>query len=151
MQRFLADEPATLSLGAELAKLCPQQLCIFHLEGELGTGKTTLTRGFLRALGHQGKVKSPTFTLVEHYQLNGRDIFHFDLYRLNDPGELEFLGLDDYFRNGAICLIEWAQRGSESLPSADLTIQLNYQNHARSAVITPHTSLGEEICEELHK
>jgi tRNA threonylcarbamoyladenosine biosynthesis protein TsaE len=151
LQRFLADEPATLSLGAELAKRCPQQLCIFHLEGELGTGKTTLTRGFLQALGHQGKVKSPTYTLVEHYQLNGRDIFHFDLYRLNDPGELEFLGLDDYFRNGAICLIEWAQRGSESLPSADLTIQLNYQNHARSAVITPHTSLGEEICEELHK
>lgn len=150
MQRFLADEQATLALGADLARACPENLCVIHLEGELGAGKTTLTRGFLRALGHQGKVKSPTYTLVEHYQLNGRPLFHFDLYRLSDPGELEFLGLDDYFQNKAVCLIEWAQRGRGYLPKPDLKIQLSYQDHARRAVITANSELGEQICGKLH-
>lgn len=150
MQRFLADEQATLSLGADLARACPDHLCVIHLEGELGAGKTTLTRGFLQALGHQGKVKSPTYTLVEHYELNGRPLFHFDLYRLSEPGELEFLGLDDYFGNNAVCLIEWAQRGSEYLPEPDLLVQLSYKDHAREARISAKSELGEQICEKLH-
>lgn len=150
MKHFLADEHATLALGATLADACPDQLCVIHLEGELGAGKTTLTRGFLQALGHQGKVKSPTYTLVEHYELAGRPVFHFDLYRLSDPGELEFLGLDDYLQQNAICLIEWAQRGSEYLPEPDLLVQLEYQDHARSATISPRSQRGEEICAQLH-
>lgn len=150
MEQFLADEHATLALGAALANVCPDQLCVIHLEGELGAGKTTLTRGFLQALGHQGKVKSPTYTLVEHYELAGRAVFHFDLYRLSDPGELEFLGLDDYLQQNAICLIEWAQRGSEYLPEPDLLVQLEYRNHARLATISPRTQRGEEICAQLH-
>jgi tRNA threonylcarbamoyladenosine biosynthesis protein TsaE len=150
VEQFLADEQATLALGAELAAACPAELCVIHLEGELGAGKTTLTRGFLQALGHQGKVKSPTYTLVEHYELAQRAIFHFDLYRLSDPGELEFLGLDDYLRDQAVCLIEWAQRGSEYLPEPDLLIQLSYQNHARKAQISARSQRGEEICAKLH-
>lgn len=150
MQRFLADEQATLALGADLANACPQHLCVIHLEGELGAGKTTLTRGFLTAMDHQGKVKSPTYTLVEHYELHGRPVFHFDLYRLSDPGEMEFLGLDDYFQKQAICLIEWAQRGSEYLPEPDLLVQLSYKDHAREASISPQSALGEEICGKLH-
>lgn len=151
MEQFLADEHATLALGATLAAACPAELCVIHLEGELGAGKTTLTRGFLQALGHQGKVKSPTYTLVEHYELGERAIFHFDLYRLSDPGELEFLGLDDYLQNNAICLIEWAQRGSEYLPEPDLLIQLSsYQNHARLAQISARSQRGEKICAKLH-
>lgn len=150
MQRFLADEQATLDLGAELAKACPDALIQLHLEGELGAGKTTLTRGFLRALGHQGKVKSPTYTLVELYQLNQRPLYHFDLYRVSDPGELEFLGLDDYLRDNAICLIEWPQRGSEYLPEADLVIRLSYQKQARQAEIVPLTERGKQICGKLH-
>lgn len=149
MQRYLADEQATLSLGAELAAACPPELTVIHLEGELGAGKTTLTRGFLQALGHKGKVKSPTYTLVELYQLQSRPVFHFDLYRLSDAGELEFLGLDDYLRDNAICLIEWAQRGSEYLPEPDLLIQLDYQNQARNAHITPRSPRGEAVCQKL--
>jgi tRNA threonylcarbamoyladenosine biosynthesis protein TsaE len=151
LQTFLADEQATMALGAQLAEACPENLCIIHLEGELGAGKTTLTRGFLRALGHKGNVKSPTYTLVEHYQLAEREVYHFDLYRLNDPGELEFLGMDDYFSGRAICLIEWAQRGSEYLPEPDLLITLDYQDHARRADITAKSVLGKQICAELHK
>jgi len=148
---FLANEEATLALGKQLAEACPDSLCIIYLEGELGAGKTTLTRGFLRAMGHQGNVKSPTYTLVEHYQLGNRAVFHFDLYRLSDAGELEFLGLDDYFRDNAICLLEWAQRGSEYLPEPDLLVQLNYHEHARNAVIEAKSVLGEQICGKLHK
>jgi len=148
---FLANETATLALGKHLAEACPDKLCIIHLEGELGAGKTTLTRGFLRALGHQGNVKSPTYTLVEHYHLAQRAIFHFDLYRLSDAGELEFLGLDDYFTDKAICLLEWAQRGSEYLPAPDLLVQLDYHDHARKAAIEAKSALGKQICAKLHK
>lgn len=150
LQTILADEKATLALGAALAIACPDELCIIHLEGELGAGKTTLTRGFLNALGHNGKVKSPTYALVEHYELNGRPVYHFDLYRLADPGELEFLGLDDYFNTNALSLIEWAQRGSEYLPKPDLLVTLHYQDPGRSAHISASSPLGEKICAKLH-
>ncbi|WP_289282385.1 MULTISPECIES: tRNA (adenosine(37)-N6)-threonylcarbamoyltransferase complex ATPase subunit type 1 TsaE [unclassified Methylophaga] len=151
MHRYLDNEKATISLGRDLAMLMPDKLFTIHLEGELGAGKTTFTRGFVQALGHQGNVKSPTYTLVEHYQLDHRDIYHFDLYRLSDPGELEFMGIDDYFHNNAISLIEWAQRGQDFLPAPDLMIHLSYQSTGRQVDIQAMTALGEEVCGKLHK
>ena len=99
----LADEAATLKLGRTIGQLCPPQQFTIHLEGELGAGKTTFSRGLLHSLAHKGHVKSPTYTLVEHYQLNQRAVFHFDLYRLTDPEELSYLGLDDYLSEQALC------------------------------------------------
>jgi len=150
MDIHLEDEAATLTLGKAIAALCPSQLFVIHLEGELGTGKTTFSRGFLRALGHQGNVKSPTYTLVERYEITDRTVFHFDLYRISDPEELEYLGIDDYFSDKAICLLEWAKQGGQFLPEPDLVITFSYQQHARSAAILAMSTAGMNLFKKLN-
>src|SRR5579872_3370642 len=114
---ILADETATLDFGRWLASRVNFPSVIF-LQGELGAGKTTLIRGFLRGLGFEGSVKSPTFTLVEEYTIGKHSIYHFDLYRLLDPKELESIGIREYFNANAICFIEWPERGQGFLPKA---------------------------------
>lgn len=130
----LENEAETMELGATVAKLLPVGGIVL-LHGDLGAGKTTLVRGLLRSLGFIGTVKSPTYTLVEPYLVNDRDIYHFDLYRLSDPEELEYLGIRDYFRKDALCLIEWPDKAGGFLPQADLIINIEYKKHARTATL----------------
>ncbi|KFI23893.1 tRNA (adenosine(37)-N6)-threonylcarbamoyltransferase complex ATPase subunit type 1 TsaE [Nitrosococcus oceani] len=142
----LADEEATLALGARLGHACRKEGAIIFLLGTLGTGKTTLARGILQALGHKGTVKSPTYTLVEPYILNQQQIYHFDLYRLTDPQELEFMGIQDYFTPGAIILIEWPERALSWLPPPDLQISLGYLGiGSRSARLEAKTERGQHL------
>ena len=151
IELYLKNESETLKLGKKIAQICPAEQFTIHLEGELGAGKTTLARGFLHQLGHQGNVKSPTYTLVERYDLADRTVFHFDLYRLTDPEELDYLGLDDYLSSNSLCLIEWAQQGGGFLPTPDLLISLNYQNNGRHVIISAHSKAGKELCNNLNK
>ncbi|QTD33989.1 tRNA (adenosine(37)-N6)-threonylcarbamoyltransferase complex ATPase subunit type 1 TsaE [Pseudomonas fluorescens] len=145
---YLADEQAMSDFGARIARITQGHGLIF-LEGNLGMGKTTLSRGIIRGLGHVGAVKSPTFTLVEPYEIGDIRAFHFDLYRLVDPEELEFLGIRDYFEDDALCLIEWPDKGAGFLPKPDLTITISPQDSGRSLTILSQGSRGEAWCAAL--
>ena len=149
---FLKDESSQLELAASIASHTPPGSVIFLL-GELGTGKTTLARGFLQSLGFKGNVKSPTYTLVEPYRIGTQQVYHFDLYRLGSPDELEYVGGRDYFDDESICLIEWPEKAQGYLPLADLTCCLNYQKQSgipgRHCLISAKTSKGRSIIQSL--
>lgn len=148
----LADEAATLAFGVVLAKAIQPNL-IIYLHGDLGAGKTTLVRGLLHALGHVGKVKSPTYTLVEPYEIkynvtSSLMLYHFDLYRFNDEEEWESAGFRDYFNANSVCMIEWPEKAQNVLPTPDLNITFSIknvgENLGRSVNLSAHSILGQQ-------
>jgi len=140
----VADEAAMAELGERLAQARVPGL-IVYLNGDLGMGKTTLARGFIHSLGHAGAVKSPTYTLVEPYELSGLAVYHFDLYRLGNPEELEYMGVRDYFDGVSVCLVEWSERGMGVLPPADLVISIESEGLGRSVSLLPLNVSGESV------
>ena len=142
------DELAMIALGGRLGAALTPGVVVF-LNGDLGMGKTTLARGIIQSLGHSGAVKSPTYTLVEPYELPAFMVYHFDLYRLGDPEELEFMGVLDYFDEHSVCLIEWSQRGKGFLPSADLVINIEREGLGRQVELQAFSALGEGVIESI--
>ncbi|MDD5463266.1 MAG: tRNA (adenosine(37)-N6)-threonylcarbamoyltransferase complex ATPase subunit type 1 TsaE [Methylococcales bacterium] len=140
MMKYLSNTEETELFGAELWKTVPSKYLVF-LNGDLGAGKTTLVRGFLRAAGFTGAVKSPTYMLVEEYMLGARKVFHFDLYRVVDPEELEWIGIRDYFAQDCICFIEWPDKGKGFLPAEpDSVITLKTKGYGRLLTIENFSS-----------
>jgi tRNA threonylcarbamoyladenosine biosynthesis protein TsaE len=140
---YLADEKATEAFGAKLASALTPGLVIW-LVGDLGAGKTTLTRGLLRALGHTGSVKSPTYTLMEIYQIPEIPLYHFDFYRFTHPDEFLEAGLDEYFGREGVCLVEWADKALPFVPQADLEIRMEVEGEGRQASLNARSQQGLE-------
>ena len=140
---FIEDEAALVALGEQLASACRPGMTLY-LSGELGAGKTTLTRGIVRGLGHDGAVKSPTYTLVEPYLDLSIPVYHFDLYRLGDAEELEFMGIRDYLDTDALVVVEWPERGQGVLPAPDLAITIEVSGGARRVQVIADCEAGEQ-------
>ena len=138
---YLADEAASLALGQQLATVLHGGMQL-QLVGDLGAGKTTLTRGLLRGLGYQGRVKSPTYTLVESYPLPGLTMHHFDLYRFHEPQEWHDAGFADYLANDTLCVVEWPDKAAGALPAADITLELAIHDDGRSYRLLAHSATG---------
>ena len=144
MEVLLPDAESQTAFGQRLAAVLPSQMVIY-LHGDLGTGKTTLARGILRGLGYQGPARSPTYTLIEPYEIGPRRVHHLDLYRLAAPEELDYLGLRDLLAEPAIWLVEWPERAAGLLPAADLDIRIEYLHAGRRLILNPHNEAVQSL------
>ena len=143
LRLLLPDEAATVALGRKLAPLLAPGMVVL-LDGDLGAGKTTLVRALLRALGHEGPVKSPTYTLVEVYVISSIYLYHFDFYRFNNPEEFVDAGLEEFFRNDCVCLVEWPEKAAGYLPQADLALIFRFpENRQESGRILDAQAFSE--------
>ena len=147
----LGNELETANLATKLADNIKRAKCmpfVIYLQGDLGAGKTTFSRFFIQSLGHSGTVKSPTYTLVEPYELETCNIFHFDLYRLADPEELEYMGIRDYYTGKSICIFEWPEKGGQYLAAPDIVINIVLSansSSARDITMAPCSELGIHV------
>lgn len=148
IKKNISNEEAMQALASSVANAIKTH-AIIYLYGDLGAGKTTFARGLLRGLGYEGKVKSPTYTLVEPYELANNTVFHFDLYRVNTPDELIHIGIDDYFGRPAICLIEWPDKGKPFLAQADIECHIEFCGAGRQVNFIALTQLGSDILQQL--
>lgn len=148
LTRYLSEESDTLAFGAALAALLHPGLVIY-LSGELGSGKTTLARGILRGLGHAGRVKSPSYPLVELYKLSRLYLYHFDFYRFTSPQELGEAGFREHFSPDAVCLVEWPEKAAGALPAADIKITMTVQGSGRQLEIDADTEAGRRCVAQL--
>ena len=148
MELDLPDTDAQLAFGAHIGAHLPGRLLVY-LEGDLGTGKTTLVRGILRGLGHQGPVRSPTYTLIEPYELAGRDVNHCDLYRLRHPSELDELGIRELRTPRSLLLVEWPERAEGRLGEPDISLQLGYLDQGRMVEIVAGSDGGRRVLARL--
>ena len=146
MKFIIHDEEEMLVLGAKLAKAC-RRATIIYLRGELGAGKTTLVRGFMRGMGYKAPVKSPTYTLVEPYDVAEWHLYHLDLYRIREAEELAYLGLRELQDRNVVVLVEWPERGEGFLPPADVVLEIEYAGDGRRVMLEPRTAVGEKIQE----
>ena len=149
LTRFLPAESDTLAFGAALAP-CLEPDLVIHLTGELGAGKTTLARGILRGLGHAGKVKSPSYTLVEPYTFSRLYLYHFDFYRFTEPREFEEAGFREHFNPDTVCLVEWPEKAAGFVPAADIRITLKAQGSGRQLEIDADTEAGRRCLKRLN-
>ena len=147
---MLDDEAATARLGAALAS-CVRASLKIYLSGDLGTGKTTLVRALLRAAGIEGRIKSPTFTLLESYNLSRLYFYHFDFYRLNDPVEWEDAGFRELFAGDGVCLVEWPERVGDALPPPDLRIALTHRDGGRAAHLVALSRAGRDCLHSIER
>lgn len=144
----LPDEAATYALGARLARVIEPGLALY-LHGDLGSGKTTLARGLIRGLGFQGRVKSPSYALVELYTVSRLNLYHFDFYRFKDPKEWRDAGFNEYFNDASVCLVEWPEKAAGLLPAADLDIALQFAGDGRDLSIRAGTESGKACLHRL--
>ncbi|MDP2829845.1 MAG: tRNA (adenosine(37)-N6)-threonylcarbamoyltransferase complex ATPase subunit type 1 TsaE [Sulfuricellaceae bacterium] len=148
LERFLANENETDQFGLKLAMVLVPGL-VLNLHGDLGAGKTALVRAILRGLGYQGKVKSPTYTLVESYVISSLNLYHFDLYRFADPHEWEGSGFREYFNPATVCMVEWPTKAAGFLPDADIEIELDICAEGREITLQASTEVGEQCLNRL--
>ena len=151
LRKVLENEQQMLAFGKKIAEVIRQigAPLLILLNGDLGAGKTTLSRGILTGLGHLGAVKSPTYTIVEPYDLEIGKVFHFDLYRLMDQEELHDIGFNDYLSEAQLCMVEWPDKGGSLVPKADISLQINSNGFGREVILIPKTSLGSQCVNAL--
>jgi tRNA threonylcarbamoyladenosine biosynthesis protein TsaE len=148
MKVAVPDVAAMLAIGGRLANVCHNPM-VFYLYGPLGAGKTTLVRGFMRGMGYGEAIKSPTYTLVEHYDTASWRLYHLDLYRIRDTEELEYLGLREMQDRASIIMVEWPERGEGLLPSADISVKIDYDRQGRQVSVDALSLIGKEMMDEL--